>query len=243
MKCEGVAGEPRGETISLPLPHSFGLFLIAALVLLLIPGPSVLYVIARSLEQGRTAGLVSVFGNALGSALLAACAAVGLSAILAASDLAFNVVKYLGAAYLIYLGMMNFISKNGTGGKGGKDTQGRDGGDGGKDPVLVAQKGLPRIFTQGMFVALLNPKTALFFLAFVPQFVNVSRGGVWEQTLLLGLTLVALGICTDSIYALLAGTVGNWLKRRSSLQKRQRYISGGIYLALGVVSALSGRGK
>ena len=233
----------------MPLPHSFGLFLIAALVLLLIPGPSVLYVIARSLEQGRTAGLVSVLGNALGSALLAACAAVGLSAIVAASDLAFNIVKYLGAAYLVYLGIMNFLSKNGKGGKsaqGGGDAQSGgdgDGGDGGKGPFAVDQKGLSPVFTQGMFVALLNPKTALFFLAFVPQFVDVSRGAVWEQTLLLGLTLVAFGICTDSVYALLAGTVGNWLKRKSSLQNRQRYISGGIYLALGVVSALSGRGK
>lgn len=191
-------------------------------MLLLIPGPSVLYITARSIDQGRKAGLVSVFGNALGSAILAACAAAGLSAILASSAAAFNIVKYLGAAYLIYLGIRRLCSNG--------------------DHILTVtqRKRLSHIFFQGTFVAVLNPKTALFFLAFLPQFVDVSRGYIWEQTLLLGLTLVGLGICTDSIYALLAGTAGNWLKRQGNLLRGQKYLSGGIYLALGVVSAFSG---
>ncbi|MTI85838.1 MAG: LysE family translocator [Firmicutes bacterium] len=168
------------------------LFVVAALVLLLIPGPSVLYITTRSIDQGRKAGLVSVFGNALGSAILAACAAVGLSAILTSSAVAFSVVKYLGAAYLIYLGIRRLFSND--------------------DHISTEyqRKRLSHIFIQGTLVAVLNPKTALFFLAFLPQFVDVSRGYIWEQTFLLGLTFVGLGICTDSIYALLAGMVGNW---------------------------------
>lgn len=191
-------------------------------MLLLIPGPSVLYITARSIDQGRKAGLVSVFGNALGSAILAACAAAGLSAILASSAAAFNIVKYLGAAYLIYLGIRRLCSNDDH------------------IPTVTQRKRLSHIFFQGTFVAVLNPKIALFFLAFLPQFTDVSRGHIWEQTLLLGFAFVGLGICTDSIYALLAGTAGNWLKRQGSLLRGQRYLSGGIYLALGVFSAFSG---
>lgn len=201
-------------------PHSFGLFVIAALALLLTPGPSVLYITTRSIDQGRAAGIVSVFGNALGSSILAVCAALGLSAILASSAVAFNTVKYLGAAYLIYLGIRRLLSKDSF------------------TPTAFQPKKLSKIFFEGVLVALLNPKTALFFLAFLPQFVDVSRGFVWEQTLFLGLTLVGLGICTDSIYALLASTIGNRLKQKGAFQSGQRYVSGGIYLALGVASAL-----
>lgn len=201
------------------------LFVTAALVLLLIPGPSVLYITTRSIDQGRKAGLVSVFGNALGSAILAVCAAVGLSMILTSSAVAFYVVKYLGASYLIYLGLRRLLSNDDH------------------IPTIVKRKRLSHIFIQGTFVAVLNPKTALFFLAFLPQFVDMSKGCIWEQTLLFGLTFVGLGICTDSIYALLAGMVGNWLKRRGNLQRGQRYLSGSIYLALGVVAALSGSRK
>ncbi|ACV62767.1 Lysine exporter protein (LYSE/YGGA) [Desulfofarcimen acetoxidans DSM 771] len=197
----------------------------AALVLLMVPGPSVLYITTRSIDQGRKAGLVSVFGNALGSIILVACAAAGLSAILASSAVAFNIVKCFGATYLIYLGIRQLL------------------GNDDRVPTVVERKRLLNIFVQGTFVAVLNPKTALFFLAFLPQFVDMSRGYIWEQTLLLGLTLVGLGICTDSIYALLAGTLGKWLKRRGNLQRGQRYLSGGIYLALGVVTAFSGSKK
>jgi threonine/homoserine/homoserine lactone efflux protein len=205
--------------------HNFGLFVIAALMLLLMPGPSVLYITTRSIDQGRMAGLVSVFGIELGNAILAVSAAAGLSAILASSAVAFSVVKYLGAVYLIYLGIRRLFSNDDH------------------TSMVVQRKRLSLIFTQGIIVAVLNPKTALFFLAFLPQFVDVLRGNIWEQTLLLGLTFVGLGICTDSIYALLAGTFANWLKRRRILQRGQRYVSGSIYLALGVASAFSGSKK
>lgn len=202
--------------------HNFELFVIAALVLLLMPGPAVLYITTRSIDQGRMAGIMSVFGIELGNAILAVGAAAGLSAILASSAVAFSVVKYLGAAYLIYLGIRRLFSTD-------------------NNSTLVYQRiRLSRIFTQGIIVGVLNPKTALFFLAFLPQFVDISRGNIWEQTLLLGLTFVGLGMITDSIYALLASTFANWLKSRRSIQRGQRYVTGGIYLALGMVSAFSG---
>lgn len=194
----------------------------AALVLLVIPGPSVLYVITRSIDQGRSAGIVSVLGNAIGSIILSIAAAVGLSAILASSAIAFNIVKYLGAAYLIYLGISRLLSK---------EEQTTD--------ITVSRQRLLHIFTQGVIVSVLNPKTALFFLAFVPQFIDVSAGGVWEQTLFFGLLLVLLGVMTDSIYALLAGSLGIWLKGRGVSGKRMRYLSSGIYMVLGAFFAFS----
>jgi threonine/homoserine/homoserine lactone efflux protein len=203
-------------------PHSFGLFIIAALVLLLIPGPAVLYITTRSIDQGRMAGLASVFGIELGNLILAVIAAAGLSAILASSVVAFNIVKYLGAAYLIYLGIKRLLSNDGHA------------------PTVVQRKPLSHIFIQGTCVAVLNPKTALFFLAFLPQFTDVLRGGIWQQSLLLGLTFVGLAICTDSMYALLASTAGNWLRQKGVFQGGQRYVSGGIYLTLGLVCACSG---
>ena len=198
--------------------HHFGLFMVASFVLLIMPGPSVLYITARSIEQGRIAGLVSVFGNALGTVILVIGSAVGLSAVLASSDVAFSIVKYLGAAYLIYLGIKELFNS---------DTH---------TAVIVQPKRLSRIFSQGIMVAVLNPKTALFFFAFLPQFVEPAQGHIWVQTILLGLSLVTLGIFTDSIYALLAGTVGHWLRRRFSFQMKQRYVSSGIYLTLGALT-------
>lgn len=202
--------------------HNLSLFIIAALLLLVIPGPSVLYVITRSIDQGRVAGIVSVLGNALGSLILSVAAAVGLSAILVSSAVAFNVVKYLGAAYLVYLGISRLLIKEA------------------QTDITVSRQRLSKIFTQGMIVAVLNPKTALFFLAFVPQFIEESQGSIWVQTLFLGLLLVLLGVLTDSIYALLAGIIGNWLKGKDSSGTWMRYISSGAYMVLGVVFAFSG---
>lgn len=202
--------------------HNLSLFIIAALVLLVIPGPSVLYVITRSIDQGRVAGIVSVLGNALGSLILSVAAAVGLSAILVSSAIAFNVVKYLGAAYLVYLGISRLLIKEA------------------QSVITVSRQRLSKIFTQGMIVAVLNPKTALFFLAFVPQFIEGSQGSIWVQTLFLGSMLVLLGVITDSIYALLAGIIGNWLKGKDASGTWMRYISSGAYMVLGVVFAFSG---
>jgi threonine/homoserine/homoserine lactone efflux protein len=203
-------------------PHKYSLFIMAALVLLVIPGPSVLYITARSIDQGKTAGLISVFGNALGSAILVLLSAFGLSAIIASLPLAFNIVKYLGAAYLIYLGIKRLLAED-------KPAQ-----------SVLASQSLSSVFFQGTSVAVLNPKTTLFFLAFLPQFVEISRGYIWAQILLLGLTLVGLGIITDSVYALLAGTIGNWLKQKGGFPVLQRYFASFIYILLGVLAVCYG---
>jgi threonine/homoserine/homoserine lactone efflux protein len=210
-----------------PDASTFALFVAAALVLLVVPGPSVLYIVARSIEGGRTAGFVSVLGVQTGAILHIAFATLGLSAILASSAVAFSVVKWLGAAYLVWLGLRQIF--------------GRDEGD---DEVAVGPARLSRVFSQGVLVNTLNPKTALFFLAFLPQFVDPSRGAAWTQILLLGATFVILALCSDGLYALLSGTAGGWLRRKmkgASFRRGQRFISGGILIALGAVAAVSGK--
>src|SRR5262249_41442614 len=147
--------------IVLPDSQSLGIFLLAALVLLLTPGPAVLYIVARSMDQGRRAGLVSVLGVHAGTLVHVLAAAAGLSALLTGSATAFRVVKYLGAAYLVYLGIRRFLARGATGeGSGARELR------------------LSRVFLDGAVVNVLNPKTALFFLAFLPQFVDVSRGRI-----------------------------------------------------------------
>jgi threonine/homoserine/homoserine lactone efflux protein len=213
----------------MPDPTTFGLFILAALALLLVPGPSVLYIVARSVDGGRTAGLVSMLGIELGALVHVAFAAVGLSAILASSAAAFTAVKWLGVAYLVYLGLRRILSHDEEGG-----------------PVSVEPERLSRVLSQGVIVNVLNPKTALFFLAFLPQFVDPTLGSVWVQVAVLGLVFVALAFFTDGVYALLAGTAGGWLKRRNesrAFRRGQRYVSGGVYLALGAATAVSGSGK
>jgi threonine/homoserine/homoserine lactone efflux protein len=210
-----------------PDAATFGLFVAAALALLLVPGPAVFYVVACGVEGGRVAGLVSCLGVEVGILAHAAFAAVGLSAVPASSATAFAVVKWLGAAYLIWLGLKRLL--------------GRDEEDA---PAAVEPEPLSRLFAQGMIVRVLNPKVALFFLAFLPQFVDSSRGDAWMQILVLGATLAVLGLLTDGLCALLGGTASAALRRRGGRFRRvQRYFSGGIYLALGAASAASGSGK
>ena len=198
-------------------------FMLAAGLLIVVPGPAVLYVVARSVDQGKLAGIVSVLGIALGAVVHSLAAAVGITAVLAASALAFSTVKYLGAAYLIYLGITTLLKK--------PDPQ---------EKIVVEPKPLWQIFRQGFVVNLLNPKTALFFLAFLPQFADPARGSVPLQTFILGLIFVAIALFSDSIYARLAGQLGGWLKQSQSFQQRQRYFSGLVYIALGVGTAVSG---
>ncbi|MCB8981948.1 MAG: LysE family translocator [Ardenticatenaceae bacterium] len=198
-------------------------FMLAAGLLIVVPGPAVLYVVARSMDQGKVAGIVSVLGIALGAVVHSLAAAVGITAVLAASALAFSTVKYLGAAYLIYLGITTLLKK--------PDPQ---------EKIVVEPKPLWQIFRQGFVVNLLNPKTALFFLAFLPQFADPARGSVPLQTFTLGLIFVAIALFSDSIYALLAGQLGGWLKQSQTFQQRQRYFSGLVYIALGVGTAVSG---
>jgi threonine/homoserine/homoserine lactone efflux protein len=209
----------------MPSLPTFGLFVAAAFVLLIIPGPAVIYIVGRSIHQGRRAGLASVLGIACGSMVHVTAAALGLSALLLASSLAFSVVKYAGAAYLIYLGVRTLLGPI------------REQADLPKpDPIR-------RIMAQGLLVNILNPKTALFFFAFLPQFVDPHRGPVAQQVLWLGATFVLLSVCTDATYALLAGTVGRGLQRHSGFQRKQRYVTGGIYLTLGLTAAFAGEGR
>jgi threonine/homoserine/homoserine lactone efflux protein len=204
-----------------PDSTSLWLFCLAALALLAIPGPAVLYIVVQSAEQGRKVGLASVGGVHLGSLVHLAAATAGLSALIVASGLAFNVVKYAGAAYLVYLGMRKFLER-----------------DAAVDVPVERRSALQRAFVRGAVVNVLNPKTALFFLAFLPQFVDTDRGGVWSQVFVLGLTFILLGLVSDSLYALAAGTVGGLLRRKRAAV---RYVSGGVYVALGVIASLAKR--
>lgn len=209
----------------MPDPGRLGGFLAATLLLLVIPGPAVLYIVARGVDQGRRAGLVSVLGVGVGNLVQAIAAAIGLSALLATSATAFTVVKYLGAAYLLFLGIRRLLTRDDT------------------DSVrAVVPRPLRRVFVEGIVVATLNPKTALFFLAFLPQFVDggSDRG---LQILVLGVLFVLLGLCTDACYALAAGTAGQRLARHRAFGPVRRYVTGGVYVTLGAVTALSGSGR
>ncbi len=210
----------------MPALSTIAIFLLAGLGILLIPGPSVLYVVTRSAAQGRRAGLASVLGIESATFVHTLAAALGLSAILLTSALAFNVVKYLGAAYLILLGLRTLLSK--------KKHQ---------DVLVEPPRSLSQLFGQGFLVNLLNPKTALFFYAFLPQFVDPSRGAVVGQILLLGVLFALMATCTDSLYALLGSAVGRWLNKSRLVQRWQRYITGCIYILLGVTTAVTGAEK
>ncbi len=212
-------------------PAKLALFLTATLVLLVTPGPAVLYIVARSMSQGPRAGLASVLGVEVGNGVHAVGAALGLAALLASSALAFSVVKYLGAAYLIYLGVKKLLAREAA-----KET---GGGTGRRHAPPAA---LRAIFAQGVVVAVLNPKTALFFLAFLPQFVDPARGSPTAQILVLGGLFVGLALLSDSAYALLAGTMGRWLWGHPRFVRGERYVSGSVYIGLGAIAALSGPG-
>ncbi len=209
----------------MPESSSYLVFVLAALALLLVPGPSVLYIVTRSVSQGRVAGIISVLGIQCGALGHVAAATLGLSAILLSSALAFNLVKYAGAAYLIYMGVQQWRSKARP------------------EQFEMKPEALSRVFSQGFVVNLFNPKTALFFLAFLPQFVNPARGSVSAQFLILGLTFVGLASVTDSLYALLSSAIGGWLKSNERFQRSQKYVTGGVYVGLGVTAALTGSHK
>jgi threonine/homoserine/homoserine lactone efflux protein len=207
-------------------PDRLALFAVAALALLVVPGPAVLYVVTRSIHQGKRAGLVSVLGIHLGTLVHITAATVGLSALLVSSATAFTAVKLAGAAYLIVLGLWTLLSKTPAAGV-----------------ALGEERRLRRVFVQGAVVNVLNPKTALFFLAFLPQFVDQHRGHATAQIALLGLTFAALGMVTDSIWAVGAGAAGDVLRKSRRFARVQRYVSGSVFVGLGVVTALAGTGR
>jgi threonine/homoserine/homoserine lactone efflux protein len=196
------------------------LFAGASLALLAVPGPAVIYVVTRSLDQGRAAGIVSVLGVETGTLTYALGAAVGVSALIASSAAAFSAVKYAGAAYLIYLGVRSLLQREPPR----------------EVAVASARSGL---YLKGMLVQLLNPKIAIFFVAFLPQFVDRSQGSIALQTLVLGTLFTLLAVLSDSAYALLAAAAGGWLRGRSA-RRRLAKVSAAVYIALGATAALSG---
>ncbi|HZO63186.1 MAG TPA: LysE family translocator [Gaiellaceae bacterium] len=194
----------------MPELHAFALFVPAAVAILAVPGPAVLYIVTTSVEGGRRTGLVSVAGIHVGSLVHVAAAVAGLSAIIVSSAVAFSAVKYAGAAYLVAVGVRKWLDRD--------------------EPLIVERppRSRRRVFAQGVVVNVLNPKTALFFLAFLPQFVDRDHT-VWTQ-------VAALGLASDSAYALAGGTIGSLVRRR---RRGVRYTSGGIYVGLGAMAAAS----
>jgi len=209
-----------------PDSSSLLLFGVAALALIMVPGPNVIYIVTRSVSQGRRTGLVSVLGVQAGTFVHIGAAALGLSALLASSAAALNIVKYLGAAYLVYLGVRELMSDRAF-----------------SVDRMPRVRSMRRVFFQGALINALNPKVALFFLAFLPQFLDLSEGEVTSQILVLGTIFFVLGLASDSVYALVAGSLGNWLQRRPRFARRQRYAAGVVYLALGVSAAFVNVGR
>jgi threonine/homoserine/homoserine lactone efflux protein len=205
------------------LPDSSDLlvFLVATLALNLTPGPDMLYVIARSVGQGRTAGIVSALGIGAGIFVHIFAVALGLATLLVSVPLGFEVIKYAGAAYLLYLGIRILVSKEEI------ITKGR-----------VKKDNLARIFQQGVITNVLNPKVALFFLAFLPQFVDEARGPIGWQVVALGLLFNISGTLVNVGVALLAGSIGNRLKGRPAFARAQKWLTGGIFIGLAVRLAL-----
>lgn len=211
----------------IPSATSIGVFAVAATLLLLTPGPAVLYIVARSVEQGRIAGVASVFGITTGTLVHVLASTLGLSALLASSALAFALVKYAGAAYLVYMGVRRILKRT----------------EAASLPSQLPARSLGKLYRDGFIVNLLNPKTALFFLAFLPQFVDPARGAVPVQIAFLGLLFALMGFASDGLYALVAGTAASWAKRQSHFLSWERYVTGSVFIGLGVTAALAGGRK
>lgn len=203
----------------MPPVSTLPVFISASLALLLIPGPAVLFIVARSSAQGKRAGFVSVFGVHCATVVHVLAAVVGLSALVVASALAFTAIKIVGGIYLIWLGVKSI-----RGARGLTEVEA---------PVVTAQK---RLFGQAFTVNMLNPKVAIFFLAFLPQFVHRGHAPVWSQTLVLGLIYIALGLCTDSMYVLLGSRLGAWFGGHVRKVRALRYGEGGVLIGLGVLT-------
>lgn len=205
----------------LPTWPLFSTFLLASFILAVTPGPGVFYIVTRSLVQGRRCGVVSVLGVALGNLGNASAAAVGLAGLFAVSSLAFSVVKYAGAVYLVYLGLRMFRSAEAK-----------------VSAAVPTAVSLPRVFRDGLVVALLNPKTAIFFAAFLPQFISPDTLPML-QSLVLGSLFVAIAAITDTAYALAAGAIAPALNGNGPRRIGAR-LGGGLFVALGLFTALSG---
>jgi threonine/homoserine/homoserine lactone efflux protein len=203
----------------MPAGSTLVLFVGASLALLAVPGPAVIYVVTRSIDQGRRAGIVSMLGVETGTFAYALAAAVGLTGLIAASEIGFTVVRYVGGAYLIYLGVRKWRERD--------------------EPQERVASARSRLYLRGLLVQLLNPKIAIFFLAFLPQFVDSSRGPVAAQILVLGTLFTLLAILSDGAYVLLAGVMGRWLRTGRRARRRLARVSGGVFIGLGVTAALN----
>ena len=203
----------------MPDVSTLAVFCAASFALAVVPGPAVLYIVTQSIDQGRVAGAVSALGIAVGGLIHATAATLGLSALLASSATAFAIVKYAGAAYLVALGVARLLSREQAG--------------------VEARPPRPRrrLFRDGVVVNVLNPKTALFFLAFLPQFVDPEGTAAAAQIFALGLIFVLIALASDSLWALTAGTLGGVLKRSRAYLAVRRWVSGIVFVALGLSAA------
>jgi threonine/homoserine/homoserine lactone efflux protein len=207
----------------MPTTSTIALFSLAAIALAVVPGPAVAYIVTQSVDKGRRAGLVSALGVASGGIVHVAAATVGLSALIASSATAFTTIKLVGAAYLIVVGVRRIL---------GRDDE---------ETVEAVPAGLRRLYTQGAVVNVFNPKTALFFLAFLPQFVDPDRGSAALQIAVLGTIFVAIALVSDATYALLADALAGRIRRTGVGARVRRYVTGGIFIALGVSAAAAHR--
>jgi threonine/homoserine/homoserine lactone efflux protein len=207
----------------MPEPTTLIAFAAAAVALVAIPGPNLIYIATRSASQGRDAGIASALGVEAGTLVHVGAAAAGLSALVASSATAFAAVKYLGAAYLLYLGARALVSRPSR-----------------QLPASGGGAPFGRAFGQGLLVNVLNPKVALFFLAFLPQFVDPARGAAAVQTLVLGAVFFVIALAMDLLYVVAAGALGRRLRADGAVARRERHITGGIYIALGSLAAFAG---
>jgi threonine/homoserine/homoserine lactone efflux protein len=207
----------------MPSLDALAAFTAASFVLFCIPGPAVAYIVSRSIGDGRATAFATVAGLELGSFVHVVAAAVGLSAVLATSATAFSIVKWLGAAYLIGVGVRTLLTRPAE--------------------IQTSMQSITRrrAFTQGVVVNVLNPKVALFFLSFLPQFIDPGRGPAWSQALVLGTVFTLLGCAMDGLWATLAGTVRHLLVRGRTQAFVRRWVSGSLFVSLGVLAARAHR--
>jgi threonine/homoserine/homoserine lactone efflux protein len=208
----------------MPSAETLLVFSAAALALIVVPGPAVLYIVAQSIDRGRLAGVVSALGVATGGLVHVTAATIGLSSLLVSSATAFTVVKYAGAAYLIGMGIWTILRR--------RDVE---------EAVAPSERRLRRRYWQGIVVNVLNPKTALFFLAFLPQFVDPDSGSAALQLAVLGLVFVVLAVASDCVWALAAGTASNRLRTSRRFRDVQRYVSGTVFVGLGALTVAAKR--
>lgn len=204
----------------MPSLSTYALFIGTAVALLAIPGPAVLYVVTRSIEMGRAGGIASVAGITTGTLVYVSLATAGLSSLILASKAVFDAVRYVGAAYLIFLGVRRLLTRRAD-----------------EADVARAPRTLRRAYTQGVVVNLTNPKTIVFIFAFLPQFVDTNAQHVWLQVLVLGLTFVCLGFTSDSLWALAAGSIADRLRGSRAIARFQRWFGGSILIGLGIAAA------